>query len=145
MASSMLSSRLQSAVFEYGVFYQLWPKFEGSNGERRLIGAEVELIGSHTADPNHLDLACPMCHHVRSALLTVANDLVQQTGLASPDFIIDVDASANLVLILPALGNRSLVTVSINVSWNQGNGNDVESDALSDIKGFLSECGIHQR
>jgi hypothetical protein len=144
MASSMLNSRLQSAVFEYGVFYQLWPKFEGSNGEHRLIGAEVELIGSHTADPNHLNPACPMCRHVRSALLTIANDLVQ-TGLASPDFLIDVDAHANVLLILPALGNRSLVTVSVNVSWNQGNGNVVEPDALSDIKGFLSECGIHQR
>jgi len=145
MASSMLSSRLQSAVFEYGIFCQLWPQFDGSNGEHRLVGAEVELIGSHTLDSNHLDPACPACHHVRSALLTIANDLVQQTGIASRHFIIDVDSRANLILILPALGSRSLVTVSINVSWNQGIGNDAQSDVLSDIKQFLSECGIHQR
>lgn len=144
MASSILNSRLQSAVLEYGVFCQLWPKFDGSNGEHRLTGAEVELIGSHIADPNHLDPACPMCHHVRSALLTIANDLVQQTRLTSPDFLVDVDSHANLVLILPALRNRSLVTVSINFCWNEASRNDVQSHALTDIRTFLSECGIRQ-
>ena len=145
MASSMLGSRLQSAVFEYGVFCQLRPQFEGSNGEHRLAGAEVELIGSHSPRPDHPDPACPMCHHVRSALVAVANDLAQQTGFSSPDFTIDINSHANLVPILPALGNGSLTTVSISISWNDANGDEVRSDALSNIQRFLSECGIPQR
>lgn len=143
MPFPMLSSRLRPAVSEYRIFCQLWPQFEASNGERRMVGAEVELIGSHSLDPSHFDPGCTVCHHVRSALLTIAHEIVKQTGLTSRRFIVDVDSHANLILILPALGNRSLLTVSLNISWNRDD--DVQSDVLSDIKRFLYENGIHQR
>jgi hypothetical protein len=51
MATPALNSRVQSLVTEYGVFWQFWPQFEQTHGERRLVGFEVELIGSHTSDP----------------------------------------------------------------------------------------------
>jgi hypothetical protein len=31
-------------------FGRLWPQFESAGGDRRLVGLEVELIGSHTPD-----------------------------------------------------------------------------------------------
>ena len=67
MATPALSSRVQSAVAEYGLFWQLWPQFDGTGSERRLVGLEMELIGSHTSDLNHLDPACSMCNHLASA------------------------------------------------------------------------------
>jgi hypothetical protein len=59
MATSALNSRVQSLVTEYGVFWQFWPQFEQTHGERRLVGFEVELIGSHTSDLNHVDPRMP--------------------------------------------------------------------------------------
>ena len=73
MATLSLNAEVQSLVAEYGVFWQLWPQFEQTHGERCLIGFEVELIGSHTSDLNHVDPACPTCHHVRSVLLAIAD------------------------------------------------------------------------
>ena len=80
MATSALNSRVQSLVAEYGVFWQFWPQFEQTHGERRLVGFEVELIGSHTSDLNHLDPACPACRHVRSVLLAIADAMPRETS-----------------------------------------------------------------
>jgi len=40
-----------------------------------MVGFEVELIGFHTSDLNHLDPACPDCRHVRSVLFGIADAL----------------------------------------------------------------------
>ena len=66
MASAVVSLALQSSVSEYAVFYELWPQFAARGGERQQLGLEVELIGSHTSDVNHIDPACPMCSRLRS-------------------------------------------------------------------------------
>ena len=85
MATPALNSRVQSLVTEYGVFWQFWPQFEQTHGERRLVGFEVELIGSHTSDLNHVDPACPTCRHVRSVLLAIA-DLMPGELTSQPKF-----------------------------------------------------------
>ncbi len=59
MATPALNSQVQSLVAEYSVFWQFWPQFEQIHGERRLVGFELELIGSHTSDLNHLETLCP--------------------------------------------------------------------------------------
>jgi hypothetical protein len=144
MATSTLSSGMQSTVAEYDIFWQLWPQFEQAGGERRLIGLEVELIGSHTPDLNHLDLACPRCGRVRSVLLDIANRIVQQTALNFA-VIHDIDSHANSILCLPALGNRSLVSVSVNLSWTDATDRGLDTELLSAVKDCLAKCGIHQR
>lgn len=145
MASPVSSSRVQSAIAKCGVFWQLWPQFDVTGGERRQVGLEVELIGSHTPDLNHVDPACPMCHHVRSVLLGVA-DLLHKNGVFSRDSLTyDIDSHSNSILCLPALGNRSAVWVSITISWGRADGYKFETDLLSDIKASLANWGIHQR
>jgi len=111
----------QTAVTEYGIFWELWPQFVGTGSERQSVGLEVELIGSHTMDANHLDPTCPMCRRVRYVLLAIASLLVQQALSNSRALICDIDSHANTVLCLPALGNRSLVSVGVNVSWSTTN------------------------
>jgi hypothetical protein len=97
MASPVSSSRVQSAIAKYGVFWQLWPQFDSTGGERRQVGFEVELIGFHTPDLNHVDPACPMCHHVRSVLLGVA-DLLLEKGVFSRDSLTyDIDSHSNSI------------------------------------------------
>ena len=145
MATPALSPRVQSVVAEYGIFWQLWPQFEQTGGERRLVGIEVELIGFHPSDINHLDPSCRMCHHVRSVLLAMADRLTEDAVFTQNLISYYIDSHSNSILCLPALGNRSAVSVSINLSWNHAPSPMFEADLQSTIKNLLAKYGIHQR
>jgi hypothetical protein len=145
MATPALNSRVQSLVTEYGAFSQFWPQFEQTHGERRLVGFEVELIGSHTSDLNHVDPSCPTCGHVRSALLAIADLMRGELSLSRNSLTYNIDSHSNSIVCLPALGNRSAVWVSIYVFFNQANGQSFETDLLYEVKTFLNRWGIHQR
>lgn len=145
MAGPALSPRAQSAVTEYGIFWQQWPEFDQIAGERRLVGLEVELIGFHPSPINHVDPSCPMCHHVRSVLLRIAHLTIQDVVSSGNPLTYNIDSHSNSVLCLPALGNRSAVSVSINVRWRNGTGQCFETDLQSNIRTSLAKRGIHQR
>jgi hypothetical protein len=145
MATPTLNSRLQFLVTEYGVFWQFWPQFEQTHGERCLVGFEVELIGSHTSDLNHVDPACPTCGHVRSVLLAIADLMPRDASLSGNSLTYNIDSHSNSIVCLPALGNRSAVWVSIYVFLNRANGESFEADLLKEVKTFLNRWGIHQR
>ena len=145
MATQTLNPQVQALVAEYSVFWQLWPQFEQMHGERRLVGFEVELIGFHTSDLNHLDPTCPACRHVRSVLLAITEAMPRETSFRRNYLTYNIDSHSNSILCLPALGNRSAVSVSMYVFWNRSNGQSSETDLLSEIKAFLSGWGIHQR
>ncbi len=144
MATLALNPRVQSLVTEYGVFWQFWPQFEQTHGERRLAAFEVELIGSHTSDLNHLDPSCPRCRDVRAVLLAIADLLPREARFGENFLTYNIDSHSNSILCLPALGNRSAVSVSVSVSWSRSNGQSLETDLLTEIKSFLSRWGIHQ-
>ena len=145
MVTPALNSRVQSLVAEYSVFWQFWPQFEQKHGERRLVGFEVELIGSHTSDLNHVDPGCPACRHVRSVLLSIAELILGELTLGRNLLTYSIDSHSSSILCLPALGNRSAVWVSIYFSLNRANGQSFETDLLDEVKTFLNRSGIHQR
>lgn len=145
MATPALNSWVQSLVTDYSVFWQLWPQFEQTHGERRLVGFEVELIGSHPSDLNHLDPGCPKCRNVRTVLLMIADLLLGEARRSDNCLTYDVDSHSNSIMRLPALGNRSAVSVSVYVYWSRANGQPFETDLSTEIKTLLSRCGIHQR
>jgi hypothetical protein len=145
MATPALSPRVQSVVADYGVFWQLWPQFEQTDGERRLVGFEVELIGSHNSELSHVDPGCPMCHRVRSVLLGIGNLMLREGVLTRDSLTPSIDSHSNSVLCLPALGNRSAVSVSIYIFWSHSQGQAFETDLLATLKTSLAKYGIHQR
>jgi hypothetical protein len=145
MATLVLNPRVQSLVTEYGVFWQCWPQFEQTHGERRVVGFEVELIGSHTSDLSHIDPACPRCRGVRAVLLSIANLVPADLALGVNSMTYNFDSHSGTILCLPALGNRSAVPVSIYLSWNRSNGQSFETDLLTEVRALLNKCGIHQR
>ena len=144
MATLVLDSHTQSLVTEYGICWQFSPQFEQAHGERRAVGFEVELIGSHPSDLNHLDPTCRACRHVRAVLLALANLVSGQIAASRHALTYHIDSHSNSVMCLPALGNRSAVWVSIYVFLNQANGQSADMDLLAGIRTFLSEWGIHQ-
>jgi hypothetical protein len=145
MGTPALGSRVQAAAAEYSSFWQVWPQFEQKGSERQMVGVEVELIGSHASDFNHLDPACPLCHRVRSELLRIAELMIREDVLGRDSLTYNIDSHSNSVVCLPALGNRSAVSVSIYIFWSRPHGQAFETDLLSAIKAFLAGCSIHQR
>jgi hypothetical protein len=145
MTTSALSPRIQSLVTEFGVFWQLWPQFEHVNGDRRLVGFEVELIGSHDSGLNHVDPTCPGCARVRGILLAIADLMPRDPILGGNPPTYNIDSHSNSILFLPALGNRAEVSVSIYISWSWSNGSSFETELLNGIRAFLNGWGIHQR
>ena len=144
METLEVNSQMEPIVAAYGIFWQMWPQFEQIDGERRLVGFEVELIGSHPSDANHLDPSCPMCHHVRSVLLDIA-DLMTKGEVDGNGLWYDIDSHWNSIFCLPVLRNRAAVSVSINVSWSRAADQAFETDLHSKIRTFLDRYGIHQR
>jgi hypothetical protein len=145
MATPLVDSRLQFVASEYSIFWQSWPQFEPSNGEHRLVGIELELIGTHASDFNHVDPACPLCRHVRSVLLEILDFVVREAVLTRNLLTYLVDSHSNSILCLPALGNRSAVSVSVYVYWNSANSQAFEIDLQTQIRTCLEKWGIHQR
>lgn len=76
LSAAEVNWALKGLVHAYNVSFQLWPEYNCENGERRQIGTEVELLGSHTSDPAHLNPSCCQCHHVRAALALLAKHAV---------------------------------------------------------------------
>ena len=132
------------AVREYGVFWQTSPQFNGTGAERQQVGFELELIGSHTPDPTHLDPSCPMCDRVRSALLAVADAVIRHMVFSAREVMCDIDSHGSRIMRLPALGNRSAVSVSVNVGVT-GSPRPIGANVLDDIKDYLADCGVQQR
>jgi hypothetical protein len=145
MTTPALNSRVQSLAIECGVFWQFWPQFEQTHGERRLVGFEVELIGSHTSDLNHVDPTCPKCRNVRAVLLSIANLVPADLAVGANFLTYNIDSHSGEILCLPALGNRAAVWVSIYLSWNRSNGQSLETDLLTEVRTLLNKWGIHQR
>jgi hypothetical protein len=56
-----------------------------------------------------------------------------------------IDSHSNSILCLPALGNRSAVSVSISLSWNHAPAPMFEADLQTNIKTLLAKYRIHQR
>ena len=145
MASPAMSPHGPSVITEYGVFWQQWPEFEQTDGERRLVGLEVELIGSHASNNSHLDPSCRLCHRVRLVLLGIAYLMVEDLKGSGNSLTYNVDSHSNSILCLPALGNRAAVSVSINISWRASSGQAFEMDLQGKLRAFLAKHSIHQR
>ena len=145
MASPAMSPHVRSVVNEFGVFWQQWPEFEQTDGERRLVGLEVELIGSHASKNDHIDPSCRMCHHVRRVLLGIAYVMIQELRDSGNFLTYNVDSHSNSILCLPALGNRAAVSVSISIHWRTASGQSFETDLQGKLRTFLARHSIHQR
>lgn len=144
MVTAVLNPGLQTVAAKYGIFWELWPQFAMMGSERQPVGFEVELLGCHTSDPAHLDPSCALCHGVRSALFAIANAVIEAMSFSSRELTYDVDAHANSITCSAALGNRPLVSVSINISFSDANHRTVGTDIVRDITECLASWGIHQ-
>ena len=129
------------------IFLHVWPMSVPGNGVARESAVEVELIGSHTSDPSHLDPSCPACRDLRSELLSIAQTAVQQ--VASPESgatTFDIYADPARIVCSPGDGQRPCVTVSIYVRGRSENSaQNGSSAAVGHLTQALMAFRVHQR
>ena len=129
------------------VYLHVWPLATRNDGLRDESVQELELIASHTPNPNHLDPSCPACNQLRGQLQSIARTVVESAAALSTNsaaFEIYTDLAS--IVCPPGDGQRPSVTVSIYVrdrfedSVPKG-----ISAALSRLKHSLKGFGIRDR
>jgi hypothetical protein len=70
----------------------------------------------------------PTCRLVRSVLLAIAALVPRELASSRTSLSYDIDPHSSSILRLPALGNRSAVSVSIYAPWNRSIGSAFETD-----------------
>lgn len=113
-------------------------------GTRQDEATEIELIASHTSDPNHLDPSCPVCHQLRAQLTRFARRVVQ--GVAASSIGVGIDTHEGCVVCSPTGDRRPSVTVSICI-WGRFSESPADSvpAAVRQIKQALTAVGIAER
>lgn len=148
MVTSATQPKLDDLLRSQAIVWQLWPQYAVLQGERRQIGFELELIGSHTLDASHLDPGCAQCHRIRSILVAIAENLAHEVFRNHDSVTYDIDPHLASIVCLPGLANRPCVTVSIIVTDNHAlaRATNVLSDSVvSNAREYLLELGILQR
>ena len=146
MATSVCSPGLNTSLNGYYTACSVWPVYFQMKGERRQIGYEVELLGSHSADPDHLDPGCLACNRLRNRLLAIAKAVIASISSSLRESVrCEIHARDASSLFWPRLGNRSLVSVSINISHQHGFDRPIDQSemaTLDEVKNRLAAFGI---
>lgn len=135
---------LTELVRDYNICCDVRPKYMGAGDERRQVGFDLELLGSHSSDRYHLDPTCPMCEQVRAALLAVIGRIVPSSGRS---VTYEIDAHSKSIMWTSRLGNRPFVTLSIRILDGQKVAQPIdpfEISRLIEIKEHLEDLGVHE-
>lgn len=143
MATAAYPTIAEDTLKGYAVFWHVWPQQAMIDGESRQVGFELEFMGSHCFDPNHLDPSCPLCHRVRSALLAFAAYLGDHV-LDHEPVMYRIDSHSASIVCSTSLANRPCVPVSINVRHQLSNSPGALGLVLDRVKQFLSHHGISE-
>lgn len=137
---------VNGALKNYAVVWHGWPYRSVIDGEVRQVGFELEFIGSHCLDPNHLDPGCPQCHRVRAALLVVAEHLANHVfPNLQESLTYEIDSHSTSVVYS---ANRACVTVSIIVMQRHAFDRPIDfsdNSLLGSVKQSIAELGIAER
>jgi len=148
MASVAVQSVPSRKGFSFDLVYMhVWPLAVPKDQPRGGSALELELIGSHTSDPYHLDPSCPACTRLRGEMQAIAESVVEPlaSGTHSASFEIFTDPAC---IVCSSDGQRPCVTVSIYVR-GMADGSQRDSDGVSTavnaIKEGLKSIGIRER
>jgi hypothetical protein len=144
VAADQVGGNLTELVRDYNICCDVRPKYVGTGGERRQVGFDLELLGSHSSDRYHLDPTCPMCERVRAALLAVTGMIVPKSGKSVR---YEIDAYSKSIMWTSTLGNRPFLTLSIRIvnwQWFDQPIDRCEISPLIQIRERLVELGVRE-
>jgi hypothetical protein len=145
--SASTSARLsvKDLLAKADVLLQVWPVYSVRNKERVHVGFELELLGSHSLDPAHLDPGCPMCSRLRSELNVVAGYFAHKVNVNGEGPLLSTVTSPSSLVCLQRYNNRSFVRVAIEiVTCSERTVSASDIGVINELRSRMRETGIHE-
>ncbi len=136
---------LSELVTTSDVLLQVWPVYSVRNRERVQVGFELELLGSHSLDPSHLDPGCPKCSQLRAALYGVAGYFAREAHLNDHSPLSCTVTSPSSIACLQRYNNRAFVRISIELQMRSDLSLGPSDVAMiNQLRVRMRDAGIHE-
>ena len=138
-------SVLRELVERFRVCWEIWPEHTCVGKERRQVGFQLELYGTHEPEVAHPEAGCPACQRIFAALHAIADWILPKEKRPSTYKIGSYDQA---IRYSPARGKRPDVTLSIKIIHREGYEAPVdacEARCLKEMEQRLRELGVSER
>ena len=78
--TSPTSPDTRELIERFHVCWEVWPEYAFINHEKRQIGFELDLSGSHEDGVQHPEPGCEKCRETYQALVRIAEDVFPPVG-----------------------------------------------------------------
>lgn len=127
------------------VLLQVWPVYSFRNKERVHVGFELELLGSHSLDPSHLDPRCPECSRLRADLYGIAGYFAREAHLNDHGTLSCTVTSPSSIVCLQRYNNRAFVRISLEIQTRSDLSLGPSDIAMiSDLRTRMRQVGIQE-
>ena len=136
---------LRELVQRFRVCWKVWPELAYVGGEKRQIGYQLELAGTHEPGVEHPEPGCEHCQHVFAALRDIAEWIVPP---ATWDSQYDIGSYDQAIRYSVAHRNRPDIILIIRIVHRTGFEQPVEecqSRCLEEMEQRLTELGASRR
>jgi len=137
--------QVRELVGHYRVCWEVWPECIWVNNQRRQIGFQLELYGTHEPEVDHPSPGCPACLRLFTALRGIEEWILPKEKRPSTYEIGPYDQA---IRYSPRRRNRPDVTLRIGIIHRQGYEAPVDAcevQCLEEMKDRLKELGAHER
>lgn len=133
------------------IVWHMWPIHDMVHGRLVQVGIELELAGSHCADPGHIDPGCTGCRRLGTALHRLASEVAEKcldgTGTT---LRCSVHALHCAAVQLPHQGDRWFVPVNVEIRdcpkiATAPGGASALTDVLGRFRRALQERGVNEK
>ena len=136
---------LAELVERYRVCWEVWPEYLSVGTERRQVGFQLELCGTHEPEVEHPQPGCPDCQRIFVALGAIADWILPKEKRPSTYRIGPYDQA---IRYSPVRRNRPDVTLTIKIIHRLGFEAPVDAcevRCLKEMQERLKELGAQER
>jgi hypothetical protein len=138
----LASSELRELVQRFRVCWKTWPEYIYSGHERRQIGYELELAGTHEFGLSHPEPGCEHCQHVFFALRQIATYILPRQKRAS---MYEIGPFDQAIRYSGLHSNRPDIVLKLKILHRNGYDQPVdecEDRCLREVEQSLRELGV---
>lgn len=136
---------LAEIVERYRVCWEVWPECIWAEGQRRQVGYQLELYGTHEPGLEHVDAGCPACQRLYAAMHAIADWILPKERRPST---YEIGAYDQALRYSTSRRNRPDVKLTIRIIHREGFEAPVDAcevRCLQEMQERLKELGAQER
>lgn len=136
---------LRELVGRYRVCWEVWPEYLYVQKERKQVGFQLELCGTHEPEVEHPEPGCPHCQCIFVALRAIANWILPREKRPS---IYQIGPYDQAIRYSSVRRNRPDVTLTVKILHREGFERPVDACEVRCLKEMyqgLKELGACER